>query len=78
MKTHMSFPSTLQKPYDQYQQINRYLEEHTLIQWLVLVTVPALTIGIYETLIGSGSFFDGISQGVVFGVVFATLTVYFE
>jgi len=68
------FPSVLQKSYEQYQQIDGYLGEHTLIRWLVLVTVPALTVSVYETLSGGGFFIDGISHGVVF----ATMTVYFE
>lgn len=74
----MSMPSSLQKRYEQYRQLDGYLEEHALIQWLVLVMAPTVTLGVYKMLISSGSFIDGISYGLVFGVVFATLKVLFQ
>ncbi|ACV13090.1 hypothetical protein Huta_2929 [Halorhabdus utahensis DSM 12940] len=74
----MSVPSGLQKRYEQYQQLEGYLEEHTPIQWLVLVAIPGGTYAVAHMLISSGSLTDAIALGLVFGVVFATLKVLFQ
>ena len=71
----MVSPSSLRS---KNRKADRWFRDHVVIWWLVLALVPGGVYASAEVLLDDGSLFHALVLGAVFGIVFATGTVFIQ
>lgn len=68
----VSLPSNLRSS---YRHADRWLRDHVVVWWLILVLVPGGTYAAAEMWLSDAHLLGAVTLGATFGVTFATVTV---